>query len=637
MNPTQKHITRSKRLMLILTALLANIAMLMGGLIINMKPAYAATTPLQKPSHDYYIEQNIDGLPYYLGVIARDSQGRNAYCIETGVHEEMQYTGANPLGDTPDVRKIAYLSGKYQNTADPITHAAIASLIKDRFEARDKGLWEHRKAAFFAQHPDIPTRMTQLWDEAEAATVQNVKLENQYTNAIRAGKVSVTVTNSAGKPLEGVKVTLTIKGNAAFASDNKQKATITSAAQPVTLPWNATGDGTVTVSARVHLDNMSRLDSRQDYLMVNTGMDANLADSTFKVKNSVDLQITSVAQPHVLRAGECPQDTVTIKSIGEAMPGDMNIDARGYYFDSLTAADLKKPVTPDKGLSAKEYLAQLAKLGYKPAAYGYASFDSDHMTRTVQAVTSEHGRTPYTVKQDTGFGTWIWVIEVSQQDKSANTRLKYDVLSDFLDVNETVATKNKVEVSSEAVKHDVTVGSEIADRITVNGYQKDHAQFKGSKDYKFDADNETAQVSVYWYADGVKPSATVPANDAQHELVGTWEYKAVNGQFTVGDGQPDASGNPVHITAKKTGNYVFVYQFKGDTRTEAVTSAYNDPKETVHVANQIKAIAVQSKLARTGVGIGVILLLAVIIMGVGLVVMFATRRHEDHAILEESN
>ena len=288
-------------------------------------------------------------------------------------------------------------------------------------------------------------------------------------------------------------------------------------------------------------------------------------------------------------------------------------------------------------MSAKEYLAQLAKLGYKPSAYGYASFDSDHMTRTVNAIANGTTRTPYTVKQDTGFGTWVWVIEVAAQDKSANTRLKYDVLSDFLDVNETVATKNKVAVSSEAIKHDVTVGSEIADRITVNGYQKDHAQFKGSKDYKFEADQETAQVSVYWYADGVKPSDSVPANDSQHELVGTWDYKAVNGQLTVGDGQPDASGNPVHITAKKAGNYVFVYQFKGDTRTEAVTSAYNDPKETVHVANQIKAAAAQGKLARTGVGTGIILLLAVIIMGVGLVVMFATRRQEDHAIIVEGN
>ena len=59
--------------------------------------AYADTHKLDKPADSYYITQTIDGLPYYLGAIARDSQGRNTYCIETGVHEQYSYTSSTPL------------------------------------------------------------------------------------------------------------------------------------------------------------------------------------------------------------------------------------------------------------------------------------------------------------------------------------------------------------------------------------------------------------------------------------------------------------------------------------------------------------------------------------------------------------
>lgn len=561
--------------------------------------AYADTHKLDKPADSYYITQTIDGLPYYLGAIARDSQGRNTYCIETGVHEQYSYTSSTPLSDTPDTRRIAYLAEKYRNEPDRITHAAIAALIKDRFEARDKGLWTYRRGHFLKEHPEIPVRMEQLWAEAEAADISTFSVKNSYTEARRRGVFHAQVLDTHGKAVAGVRMDITLNGPGEFDSVHSRTITVTSRDEPVDIAWTATGDGEVSVEARSRVGSLDRLDSRQDYLRTGAGVEAVFRGITFEVQKTFQPSVHTVAESRTVNEGGHIIDNVTSGVSAGQWPSGAELKADGYYFAGLTQDDLKNGIRPSAGMSADGFMRQIAARGYKPSAYGHTSFTGSGQTHAVTAMAGPDpaAAQPYTVKRNSGFGTWVWAIRKSAQDKDVQQWLKGDALSDFLEANETVAHRNIVSVDSTVSEHTAAAGAQLTDHITVSGYPEDHGDFKGDKAFGFEADNKFARVSVYWsgstrnqkYDEAFKPSgADTPQADENHELVGTWTYAAKNGSIKVGGGAPDAYGNPVRIYAKKHGYYVFVYTFTGDSRVAPASSAYNDEWEMVRVYNSPK-------------------------------------------------
>ncbi|EFG26615.2 LPXTG-motif cell wall anchor domain-containing protein [Scardovia inopinata] len=588
-----------KTLLAAVIALIIASSMLAVALTASPGKAYAQSGTLTKPSDKFYLVSTIDGLPYYLGVIARDAQGRNAYCIETGVHEGFSYTDSKEQKDSPDSRKIAYLAHKYQDKADPVIHAAIAALIKDRFESRDKGLWAHRRAYFLKDHPAVAPMMTKLWDEAEKANPSHFTVNNTYTEAHRRGVFHAQILSSSGQALAGLPLTVTLKGPGVFDKTGKKTITVTTQSHPLDITWTADGDGQVSVSAQARTGSLERLSSDQDYLRTGKGVEATFAGITFSARKSFMPEISTKTQSRTLDEGMHAVDMVTIKTpSGESWPRGLELKASGYYFDRLHQADLKRIISPAVGQSGKDFLLQLEQKGFKPSGYGKATFTESHQKETVTATLRPDGSgQAYQARHDGSFGTWVWIIARADQTVDGQSYLQADLVSDFLEPQETVSMRNRVSVESTVAEHTALTGSTLTDSITIAGFPSDHGSYSGDSVLGYSADNKYAQVYLYWSGNrsdqkndsAYKPQGlTLPQRDSHHELVGSWTYPARNGQVRVGGGAPDAYGKPVFINATKHGYYVFVYVFKGDSRVMPAQSAYGDEWEMTRVFDHDK-------------------------------------------------
>ena len=160
--------------------------------------------------------------------------------------------------ETKSSAKLGYLLGQYVDTADPVTAAALATIVKDQLDVK-KNLWAEEKAAFKSQHRDA-FNATQA--KVKAMTSEASKYQGPY--GIKLGDVEAedlvkapvrTVTNigvltrydkktRTGKHfLPGVKMTLTVTGGV-FVDNGAAKLTLTSAKQAKTVQvrWDGTSE-----------------------------------------------------------------------------------------------------------------------------------------------------------------------------------------------------------------------------------------------------------------------------------------------------------------------------------------------------------------------------------------------------------
>ncbi|MBW3087541.1 peptidase [Bifidobacterium sp. 82T24] len=552
-------------------------------------PASAATMHAPKDSQLWY---TFEGEQYNIGVIAVAPNGRNAYCIETGVPASYEYGETVSIADSENARRIAYLVDVYQSNTDPATQAAIGMLIHDRFEMLDKPLWQKRKAAFLKEHPTVQAKADVLWQESAAHVATTTKATVTYLEGERSGYVDVEITGSGGTKVSGVPYTVTLKGPAVF-DDGKTVKTGKTAGKTIRLAWKANGNGDVTANVAYDHGTIERLVSGQDYLRYGTSTSVKNDVATFDVVKDFQPGVTTVVNRKIVDAGEPVSDDVTsTMADGDTWKTGTTVKAEGYYYAGLAPSALGEGMTPNDGESAADFLARVGKAGHKPDAYGTAEFTAAGQKKTVQAVTEPGGSEPYSSTGGSGIGTWVWVIDKSRQAAEVREWIRADYSSGLLERAETLSVRAPVSVDSVATEHSALVGAEISDRITVSGFPDDHGEFAGDEAYGIGADRKRAQVSVWWAGDPddaandrqYKPSGdAVPAEDANHKRIGTWEYAAKNGEIKVGAGAPDADGNPVHITAETHGYYVFVYTFEGDDRVQPASSSYGDAWERVFV------------------------------------------------------
>ena len=198
-------------------------------------------------------------------------------------------------------------------------------------------------------------------------------------------------------------------------------------------------------------------------------------------------------------------------------------------------------------------------MGFRPSAYGEASFTAPGQRVDVRATAEPGGDAAYEAPRGGGFGTWVWAFEVEKLSDTARQYIGKDVVSGFLEYTETNSNRARVSVESTVTEHTGVVGSELSDTITVDGFPDDHGSFDGNVKLGISADRAMAQVSVWWAGDpndsagdeAYRPQGeTPPAEDSNHRLIGVWDYPAVNGRIRVGAGAPDAHGDPVHIVAE---------------------------------------------------------------------------------------
>lgn len=549
--------------------------------------AHAAA--LAAPPEGTYLVYNHGGAALYIGAIAQSEQGM-AYCIEAGKAAELSYDQVLPVQDGDPAARVAWLADRYRDSRDPMIHAGIGVLAHQYFDL-NAGAWQQHWESIKAQHPTVESMATKLWDEAGRGMPANIQASYAYTEGMRSGVVRVGVLNADGTAVPGVRYTVTLSGPAQFA-DGGDRISGVSGQSAVEHAWHATGAGDVTVSTTYERPSLQQLVSNQDFIRFAGNTSVPGTGVRFSVRKDFTPSLSTRAAATIVDAGQLVADVVTSGVAGESdhwVPG-LELQATGWYFDGLESDELGEGMVPEPEQTATAFLQRLSAAGYEPAGYGEAVFSAPGQSVEVQAHTVDGE--PYQASDTGGFGTWVWAFERQSLSEQAKEYVLNDVVTPFLDIAETNVNRARVGVESTVTEHSAAVGAELSDTITVTGFPDDHGAFTGNEALGLQADDPSARVRVWWAGDpdnpandgAYRPNAVdEPQEDANHRLIGEWEYPAVNGTIRVGGGSPDAQGNPVHITAETHGWYVFVYEFQGDDRVMPVASAYDDAWERTRV------------------------------------------------------
>lgn len=561
---------------------------LVASLVFAAMPAAAVT--LSRADAGTFLRYEHGG-EQVIGVMAKDSTN-NYYCIESGERVEYQLGESVKLRDDDTARRLGWLMDHYRD-GTAAEHAAIAVLAHDLLDLKPD-TWKSRRVSVMRDNPTLRRKVEQMWEEAGSNAPANATVTRTYAEGTRTGRVTVSVTNAQGKTIAGIKYAATLNGPAVFANGS---ATVTgiSGAEPIVYSWKATGEGEVKASVaydRKQVDVFA-VAGGQDLVRYGGSSQVSGKAVNFSVRKEFVPTLGTAVAAKVVDAGQPVVDTVTSGvDDGDSWASGLELRASGWYFDGLGVGDLSEPVMPGADETAKEFIARLGTMGFRPSAYGEASFTAPGQRVDVRATAEPGGDAAYEAPRGGGFGTWVWAFEVEKLSDTARQYIGKDVVSGFLEYTETNSNRARVSVESTVTEHTGVVGSELSDTITVDGFPDDHGSFDGNVKLGIGADRAMAQVSVWWAGDpndsagdeAYRPQGeTPPAEDSNHRLIGVWDYPAVNGRIRVGAGAPDAHGDPVHIVAESPGWYVFVWSFDGDDRVMPASSAYDDAWERVRI------------------------------------------------------
>lgn len=563
------------------------------------QPAHAGDLTL---STGKYLERRTSiGGRIKFGVMAVSPDGRNAYCVEAGKVEEPRYSSAQRVQDSNAIRRIAWLADHYQNENDAVTHAAISVLVRQHLESGNHKLWAQRKVWLFEHYPQVPIRVDQLWQEAGNNLAQVARARVHYEEGKRTGTLTAQVLDEAQHSIAGVAYKVTLQGPAVFDANNTQQYQGVSVVGGEPLSWHATGDGKVTAALEFAYPTLERLDSSQDLVRYGTLEFEASEPVSFEVEKTFQPTLTTQATTHVVDPGDLVRDTVTSGVVaGQDWKAGIPVFAQGYYFAGKSIEQLDQQIQPNSDEDGKAFTERLAKQGYRPVAYAATQFTAPNQTQEVIALQtmpsnadkSDASVPQYHAKLGDSIGTWVWIIDKSAQLEDSKQWVRGNYVSNYMEKVESLSTREILHIDSTVTEHTAHLGSTLSDTITIEGFPDDHGKFKGDPQAGLEADTEYVTVQLYWAGDSkdsarnkdYKPTtATVPAQDDHHKLVGQWQYRARNGMIRVGNGSKDIHGKPVHIEAIVPGYYVFVLSFKGDSRVQPASSAYDNAWECVWV------------------------------------------------------
>ncbi|MPV51037.1 hypothetical protein GCG21_13680 [Pseudactinotalea sp. HY160] len=165
-----------------------------------------------------------------------------------------------------------------------------------------------------------------------------------------------------------------------------------------------------------------------------------------------------------------------------------------------------------------------------------------------------------------GFYTWVWTIDQSNLFDGYTTP-SWELVE--------TTTVRHIDLTHESMtrEYNVVPGGRAFDSITIGGVPGYHGDYTGDVD-GWEADNTTANVTLYGPLDEAPATAEVPA-DAP--AFWTKDVPFENGRFQVGYDEDDP------IVLDDEGYYVFVYSYDGDARIAPFSSDFNDVLERVYV------------------------------------------------------
>ena len=486
-------------------------------------------------------------------------------------------TGHSPYPELAlSTAQAAWLLARYAPYEDAWTNAAIATLIHANFEEdtpsnpRDSVVEDLVSATKRYDGGRIYDLARQLATQARTNTpgafadievIGDSSVTIAAQGSTRSGVVSGVGVHpeEGGTWIPGVHMSLTLSGPAVFESTGTATWEGDSGDEPLTLRWNATGNGTVTVTPLIvgvasdALQHHGTDLERQNTIVFPAGTSRDIPGKPRifpVVKDFQPILVSDVGTSHVVSIGEELTDTVTVAADSSYGNAEWMNEGGTYVPVTFTGTAYVTGVTPPQTPGS---------IPENATAIGTASIRAD-------------GPGTYTAKipgrDQPGFITWVWEMDPASQGDYG--LLIADRWRDAYGLaQETTSIRHRIEINTSSVTRQTKSGMYLVDDLFVTGFPSDHPRFTGGAG--FEADHEMMRQDLYFFPDGVDVS---DANIGEAILMGSVEVPAANGYYSAIGSTDFAVGED-----PEPGTYVFVTSFVGDDRVEAFTTSVTDPTE----------------------------------------------------------
>ncbi|MDD7385200.1 MAG: VaFE repeat-containing surface-anchored protein [Actinomycetaceae bacterium] len=525
---------------------------------------------------------NFSGGWMWFGTEKEFVDGEPTWCIQAGVPSAKgkPVVSVSTLSKaTPHVSgwemttpQIAWLLDKYGHHLDSLTAAGISWLIHANLESpKTVRLVPVIEGYIRDNDPEIFTKAKALRAEAVKSAVVGYQVGSVSGEGARTGNIhSIGVTNDAGAYVAGIPLTVTLSGPAVFSSTGKATWTGTSSATPITLDWKATGNGTVTYTAKAKMTRttLTRVDRGTGIQGTVTYGERPHADSTevskpgssWRVVFSFRPQgVSSVGESKVVNVGEHLRDSLTANADPTFGDGQWIRQDDGSFVPVVFRANLYF-VSPTQLPATHNTVAKDAALVRSVTV---------RATHPGQVLNADAG-----VAARPGFYTWVWEVRAQDQDNAVARRIDVGWHDAYGVAGETTSVRQKAHLDSALSIRSTKSGTFLVDDVWVSGLPEDHPGFSGG--LGFHADTATIEERLLFFPENTEVS---DENLSKAEHVGeTVSVPARNGFYP---SQGSTSWMVKTDTEGKAipGTYVVVASFAGDDRVAALTTSTADTAE----------------------------------------------------------
>lgn len=496
-----------------------------------------------------------------LGVDQIDFDSKNTFTINnistvTGNYGGKEYAVTQA--------QMAYILHHYQDIKTDTSRAGIAFLVHANFETRTiKGRTPMEKVQRVKKwltnnRPDVLSKAKQYVAEARKSGWDSYSKIEVVGEGKRLGDIhGLGIKNQNGKFIADVPMKVVIKGPAKFIETGTNTWEGKTKGEPITLKWEATGNGTVTWKSyfpKTTLRNAASKTGRQDMILSASGNPKEeVPGPSFKVV--YDFQPIGLSQV----------DAASIPS------------GLGKLTDTITVSADSKYVNPNwlEGVSVK-YEAEVYYLGQtlpdkpKPIPTGTKP------VATASVTAPKPGKYSATVKANKpGFYTWVWKVVKANQGRFKD-RIHADWSDKYLTETETQVQRYEGKISSKNNLIGVHGGTDakffLNDWIHISGFPANHGDFKGYGAIKPDV--KEVQHELYCVKGKVREGIT-------KTLKPLWSATtpARNGDYRIADMFPNDPGLHVQDIDCR-GTLIWVSSFTGDGRVEPLRTSDMDSTES---------------------------------------------------------
>lgn len=372
-------------------------------------PMLLAGTPAEALPYRVGYTVSVGGVNKTYGTtdVRSGSNGNRVICINDRWGDPASLPAPSARGGDP---QMAYLINKYVNATDATTAAALAYIVKEKLDPSPE--WDTMKARLpAATNTQVQARVAQLRSEATRLAGKYTLSPDLVGKPDRSGSVNnVGVKTGSGNWYPGVKITLTLTGDAVFAANNAKTITVTSTTAPQSLPIRATGTTPVKVSAKTDATTLlpetynfynTPATNKQDMVSKVNGFQAIEGSDPVAWAPIVTPQLSSNTSYKYVRPGAGQLwDTVTVSG---GIPGG-TATVKTTVYGPLASAPASASAAAPAGTPVFETLSKNVTLNASggatvtfntskaPTAAGYYVFQESISGPGMDPVTSTYGR-----------------------------------------------------------------------------------------------------------------------------------------------------------------------------------------------------------------------------------------------------